>query len=130
MAVHGQKPSPADRSKILAALGTSTAKAITDRLLRFMPAIHLEDHIVLNSDFKVLPSILEGVEFEPVDSAKLYNEISQATDFTGQKAFPDPVPIEKDHWPLKLSMLATRGTGFREVGRAVLAEPIRQPRQP
>jgi hypothetical protein len=49
----GQKPSPADRTKILGALGTATGKAITDRLLKFKPAIHLEDHIVLNSDFKV-----------------------------------------------------------------------------
>src|SRR4030095_8534911 len=65
-----------------------------------------------------------------LNSAQLYREISQATDFTGQKAFTDPVAIEKDHWPLKLSMLATKGTGFREVGRAVLAEPIRHPRQP
>src|SRR5262245_5190183 len=130
MAVSGQKPSPADRTTILTALGTTTGKAITDRLLKFKPAIRLEDHIVLNPDFKVLPSILEGVEFEPVDSAKLYREISQVTDFTGQKAFTDPVAIEKDHWPLKLSMLATKGTGFREVGRAVLAEPIRHPRPP
>jgi len=123
---------PGDRAKILAALASPTASKIADRLAMLRPSIRLEDHIHLSSDFVVKPTLIEGLEFVPVDVNKLYYELVEARDFTGKKAFTDPLEVEYGHWPLKLSMMATKGVGFREVGRAFLAEPLKlkEARQP
>ena len=121
----------ADKVKIQQALGNETGSMIRDRLFNLRPPVVLEDQIVFNKLFTVGPTLLEGVTFEPVDKDCLYNQIVRAVDFTNQKAFSDPGEVQRDHLPLKVSMLATDGVGFREVGRAFLAEPIKvDSRQP
>jgi hypothetical protein len=120
-----------DKVAIQQALANETGTMIRCRLSNLRPAIILENHILLNDHLEVGPTVLDGVSFQAVDPKVLSNEINRALDFTNQKAFSDPGEVERDHLPLKVSMLATDGVGFREVGRAFLAEPIKvDSRQP
>jgi hypothetical protein len=114
-----------DKLAIQQALANETGTMIRGRLSNLRPPIVLENHIQLNDHLEVGPTVLDGISFQAVDSKALSNEINRVLDFTNQKAFSDPGEVQRDHLPLKVSMLATDGVGFREVGRAFLAEPIK-----
>jgi len=113
-----------DKAKIISALSTDTGSTIRTRLAKLQPSIKLENHIVFNDKFKVEPTTLEGISFEPVNCHDLYNQIDSAREAKGERSFTDPEKVNRDHLPLKLSMLATKGTGFREIWRAFPKEPI------
>jgi hypothetical protein len=60
-------------------------------------------------------SLLDGVDFEAVDHAKLANALRAARDKKGRPAFAGKWVNGKVHVPLKASFGATKGEGFREI---------------
>jgi len=95
-------------------------RTINARLGTLSPAINLNDHI--QDNLTVYQVTGEGVSFRPRDAKALQAAIRGASTFDGERAFADPQTLEKDHWPLQLSMAATNGAGYREI-RGIAVPP-------
>lgn len=88
-------------------------RTINARLATLLPPIDLRQHI--KDKLKVFQVTGEGVNFRPLDARALQAAIRGASDVDGERAFADPQTLEKDHWPLQMSMAATEGAGYREI---------------
>lgn len=66
---------------------------------------------------KEATTTLDGITFHPKDSRKLEEELRNAKDKTGKRAFATRWINYVEHKPIALSFAATKGAGFREIWR-------------
>jgi hypothetical protein len=90
-------------------------REIARRLANSHPPIPLDDHVAKIQ--RIGTTTLDGVNFFARDYKKLKQVLIAARDSSGAPFFAHAILDNDDHWALKLSFLATDGTGFREVSR-------------
>lgn len=109
--------------QVSAANDKEVYREIARRLTAANPPIILDDHI--GKIQKIGTTILDGVNFVARDYKKLKQTLVEAKDGSGSPFFGHAILENDDHWALKLSFLATDGTGFREVSRLkVASQPL------
>src|SRR5438477_88126 len=90
----------------------SVVADLTRRLESCNPPIILDDHV--GKIQRIGSTILDGVNFYARDYKKLKQTLLDAKDGGGGPFFAHAILENDDHWALKMSFLATDGTGFRE----------------
>ena len=93
---------------------------IARRLLACNPPVILDDHIGRIQKFG--KTTLDGVNFFARDYKKLKQTLVDAKDGSGSPFFGHAILDNLDHWALKISFLATDGTGFREASRLKMGD--------
>lgn len=66
---------------------------------------------------KKAATTLDGITFHPKDAEKLKQELRQAKDSSGKRAFATQWTNHVEHKAIALSFAATEGAGFREIWR-------------
>jgi hypothetical protein len=95
---------------------------IAKRLADLKPSIDINKYIEPGT-LKEEETTLEGIYFAPENTDKtmgyrdLHGALAKANHPNGKPSFTDDTPEGKKHWPLKLSLMATKGVGLREVWR-------------
>ncbi len=95
-------------------------RTINARLTALSAALDLTKHI--RDQLEVFQVTGDGVNFRAKDAKALQAAIRDAKTNDGERAFADPQTLEKDHWPLQMSMAATKGAGYREI-RGIAVPP-------
>jgi hypothetical protein len=101
----------------------NTYVEIAKRLADLRPPIRIEKHIAFDKKKKKTslepqPTTLDGINFKVVNRAKLEEELTTAVDpASGGRAFTNVKKEDQSHWALKLSLVATKGTGYRQISR-------------
>lgn len=100
--------------------GKEVYREIRRRLLQCDPQIDLDDHVgrIMN----IGSTTLDGVNFLARDYKKLKQVLIDAKDSAGSPFFGHAILDNDDHWALKISFMATDGTGFREAARLKLSD--------
>jgi hypothetical protein len=90
------------------------------RLLACNPPVVLDDHIGRIQRFG--KTTLDGVNFFARDYKKLKQTLIDAKGSSGAPFFAHAILDNLDHWALRISFLATNGTGFREASQLKLSD--------
>jgi hypothetical protein len=106
--------------QIKAANEKDVYREIARRLESCNPPIILDDHVGKIQRFG--STILDGVNFYARDYKKLKQTLLDAKDGGGGPFFAHAILENDDHWALKMSFLATDGTGFREISRLKVSD--------
>jgi len=86
---------------------------IATRLSRFSPPVELSEHVAGQIQFE--HSVGAGMTFPVVDAKRFRQALEAANDAAGERAFAAPDSTDLGHFPLKWSMGATQGKGYREI---------------
>jgi hypothetical protein len=93
---------------------------IARRLTACNPPVVLDDHIGRIQRFG--QTTLDGINFFARDYKKLKQTLVEAKNGIGEPFFGHAILDNLDHWALRISFLATDGTGFREASWLKLRE--------
>lgn len=129
-------PDPFKTEKPITERGKTAYATIAARLAALHPPIFIERHIAQDTrngktQFSTLEaenSTLDGISFTADDPGLLAKALNRATDKWDEPAL---ISMKEDpaHWPLKASLGATIGTGWREVWREIPFSYIPTPPQ-
>jgi hypothetical protein len=115
-------------AKIASAKDTDVYRKITARLGGVSPPIDLDDHI--GGKLQAERTTLDGIDFEPENYPRLLQALRDAKDSSGKDAFAEGGKSRREHWPLSMSFLATKGVGFRQIWRPSPSDrPLSTPNQ-
>jgi hypothetical protein len=113
---------------------TETYQTIASRLAALSPSIYI-DHFIQSKDpskphgpstLMAGRTTLLGIGFVPKSADALKHALRQVTDFRGNQFFAEGSSADPAHWdnlgdptnwPLRLSFMATKGVGFRQIWR-------------
>lgn len=104
--------------------GMATYNAIAARLSGLNPKIFINQHIAAKeavgktgySTLVAHDSTLDGIDFKADDPERLARAFDNAIDSFGQPFFAS-IALDPDHYALRKSFAATKGTGWREIWR-------------
>jgi hypothetical protein len=127
-------PDPFKTKTPITPRGKTTYDTIAARLATLNPKIFIKKHIAqleiknkrgeteIFSSLEANDSTLDGIKFNAANPATLVGELEDAKDEWGEKALTS-LKDNPGHWPLKCSLMATSGRGWREVWREAPYSP-------